>query len=389
MPPKGKGHKHQAAARARAGRQAKRDEKGTKGSRADEDHRKVITIDGSDDETSSLGNQAGGSGGLVGSGGPEGFQAEIIEISEDESECGYDGGVNHWVEEDGEGLQTDDDDGDAYELLEEVLQEIDEAGGYWNMGGELTQSERGLPGNTGHSGRTKRHHEEAARDRHAEREAAKVSNDPRILLMMSMFGAKPSIAHPPANPEPEHEIVGTPVHDLQVPYFGDLVQYDSDIESDTDEEAANLVHSKGGRDRPGIAPAERSEGSGTGRVQQKLLPAVPPLKRRKLDIPVRKEAEMKQKAELERLERGLKEISKLILSKKAKFVGGPNGLQATRAHAIRSFLTMMVKNGQSWLEGSEMAAETTGFAAKWGGRNVRRWTRTWLKERELPESEQG
>lgn len=38
---------------------------------------------------------------------------------------------------------------------------------------------------------------------------------------------------------------------------------------------------------------------------------------------------------------------------------------------------------------SERAAESQGFAAVWGGRMVRTWTREWVKERKLPTSERG
>ncbi|KAJ6483914.1 hypothetical protein C8R45DRAFT_829902 [Mycena sanguinolenta] len=50
---------------------------------------------------------------------------------------------------------------------------------------------------------------------------------------------------------------------------------------------------------------------------------------------------------------------------------------------------MVVKNGRLGIEASEKAAESQGFAAKWGGRNVRSWTRRWVRERELPTSRKG
>ena len=129
-----------------------------------------------------------------------------------------DGGVNHWVDDGGE-LEGQDEG--AYETLDEILQEIDEAGllerkkrieaerahGVFeapmspqegggsgrnveppkkDMGafallmapkekGVMKKAEQALRGYGGHANRTKRLHDKAARDRQAEREAAKVS----------------------------------------------------------------------------------------------------------------------------------------------------------------------------------------------------------------------
>lgn len=52
-------------------------------------------------------------------------EPEVIEISDDESECGYEGGVEHHVEDEGEALGMNEE---AYEVLDEVLEEIDAAG---------------------------------------------------------------------------------------------------------------------------------------------------------------------------------------------------------------------------------------------------------------------
>jgi hypothetical protein len=50
---------------------------------------------------------------------------------------------------------------------------------------------------------------------------------------------------------------------------------------------------------------------------------------------------------------------------------------------------MVVKNGQKEIEASERAAESQGFAPKWGGWRVRHWVKQWLMERELPVSKKG
>ena len=50
---------------------------------------------------------------------------------------------------------------------------------------------------------------------------------------------------------------------------------------------------------------------------------------------------------------------------------------------------MVLHNGRKHIEASERAAKSQGFAAKWGGRLVRRWVRKWVAKRELPESSCG
>lgn len=50
---------------------------------------------------------------------------------------------------------------------------------------------------------------------------------------------------------------------------------------------------------------------------------------------------------------------------------------------------MVVNNGRRVIEASEIAAESQGFARKWGGRLVRIWVRRWILWRELPVSLKG
>jgi hypothetical protein len=92
---------------------------------------------------------------------------------------------------------------------------------------------------------------------------------------------------------------------------------------------------------------------------------------------------------MEVLTKALADMEKLLKSKKTEFVAGPRGLQARRALAIQSHLKLVVSNNQLFVDASEMAAETHGFAQKWGGRQLRSWTRNWAKTRQLPKSAQG
>ncbi|KAG2155942.1 uncharacterized protein EDB93DRAFT_1101707 [Suillus bovinus] len=101
-------------------------------------------------------------------------------------------------------------------------------------------------------------------------------------------------------------------------------------------------------------------------------PAVPPLKWCKLNM-----------------KKALTSIEKLLKAKKMVFVGGPNGLQAKCAHSIQSYLTMVIKMKQLSIDASQRAVESHGFAANWGGRQVRSWTRLWVADCKLPESLQG
>ncbi|KAF8055963.1 hypothetical protein FPV67DRAFT_1384425, partial [Lyophyllum atratum] len=115
----------------------------------------------------------------------------------------------------------------------------------------------------------------------------------------------------------------------------------------------------------------------------------PPLKRRCLEVPVRTQRERNKAEKRKKLDNALSDVQKLLKSKKTKFEGGPSGLQAYRTLAIQSLLRMSIKNGRLPLDASQRAAESHGFAAKWGGRNLLRWTKDWIRERILPQSQKG
>ena len=78
-----------------------------------------------------------------------------------------------------------------------------------------------------------------------------------------------------------------------------------------------------------------------------------------------------------------------MASKKTQFKAGANGLQLKRARSIQNCLCMVINNQQHLIKASERAAESQGFAAKWGGWMVRQWVQIWIKHWELPESERG
>jgi hypothetical protein len=117
--------------------------------------------------------------------------------------------------------------------------------------------------------------------------------------------------------------------------------------------------------------------------------APPPLKRQCHDIPVRVKRQKIKEEHHAKLVQALKDIEKLISSKREIFVAGHNGLQAYRARAIQSYLHMVVINKRKCTAASEIAAESQGFSAKWGSRMVCKWVRSWVNKRELPLSTRG
>ena len=118
-----------------------------------------------------------------------------------------------------------------------------------------------------------------------------------------------------------------------------------------------------------------NEAENTDNASTKDRPAaVPPQKRQKLDVPYRQQRKELQNHRLEERTRGLTDLEKLLKSKKTTFVGGEQGLQARHTRVITSHLRMVVRNGRQWADASERSAKTYGFAAKWGGRQLRGWS---------------
>ncbi|KAN0128344.1 hypothetical protein V8E53_013849 [Lactarius tabidus] len=125
-------------------------------------------------------------------------------------------------------------------------------------------------------------------------------------------------------------------------------------------------------------------------LHQNIIPSpLPKCKQRKLDISARTAREQAKYIHLQELKAAFVDIEKLIASKKTQFRAGANGLQSKRARSIQNCLHMVVNNQRHLIEASERAAESQGFAAKWGGRMVRQWVRIWIKHWDLPESERG
>ncbi|KAF8231337.1 hypothetical protein L208DRAFT_1277353 [Tricholoma matsutake] len=74
-------------------------------------------------------------------------------------------------------------------------------------------------------------------------------------------------------------------------------------------------------------------------------------------------------------------------SKKTHYVAGPDGLQARRTAAIETHLRLVIENGRSLIDASQRAAESRGFATKWGGRQVCKWTHHYIQMQLLAQDE--
>ena len=183
-------------------------------------------------------------------------------------------------------------------------------------------------------------------------------------MMHDMFATKSTVTAPaplsPVTDTPEPVTVSRANYSIN--YLSDW----SDDENDIDEDG---------------------NGADTEDLPRQAFP--PPLKRRKLDVPYRVQHAKKHAVHISQFTAALKDIDKLIQSKKTKFISGPQGLQARRALVIRSHLQLVVKNKRFSIDASLRAAESHGFAAKWGGRNLRSWTRNWTRNCVLPLSLRG
>ena len=143
-------------------------------------------------------------------------------------------------------------------------------------------------------------------------------------MMRTMF------SHP--NPSPAaNSASSTPFSPEIMENFADLVNYPSDQSDNSDDESGD----------------ESSQAVADER-QSCRLPAIPKLKRRKLDIPYREQRQLRSKErsdEFDEFRSAYTDIKKLNKAKKTMFVGGHQGLQARRAHAIESALALVVKMG--------------------------------------------
>ena len=208
--------------------------------------------------------------------------------------------------------------------------------------------------------------------------------DPQVLMMRNFFTQPQTVVlHDPI--ASDDRVASAPSNAsvlTQCGYLSDITT--NSEESDTDSNGHDSDH---GIEDSGLEVRTCSvavESVSTGR-----LVAAHPLKHRKLDVPAHAQRMLSTAEQHGAQANALEEIEKLLKSKKTEFAGGPHGLQAKRARAIQSHLSLVVRNKRNSIQASTMAAECHGFAAAWGGHQIRGWTRMWISQHALPSSLTG
>ena len=202
-------------------------------------------------------------------------------------------------------------------------------------------------------------------------------------MMMHSFFQPKTTSTPPAAvdnlPELEKSMAsGKPPFERYIHYLSDMSNVDEDLDSESDE------NHEWASDR-----GESGMASVLSTLQAVPLAAQPPCKHQKLDVPYRAQRSLDSKAHIVEWEKALKDICKLRQAAKTKFVSGLQGLQARRVHAMETHLHLVCKAKRNSIDASERAAEAHKFALKWGGRQLRCWTRKYVATRDLPQSSSG
>ena len=167
---------------------------------------------------------------------------------------------------------------------------------------------------------------------------------------------RPETGHIAPEPESQLQIVNVQSWAEAVRNSSDeSSEFESELDGDSDEPVSHML------------------------VASNRLPVAPPRKRQRREIPYRTERIAKREKRRREVEDALKDLQKLMKSKKTHYVAGPDGLQARRTAAMETHLRLVIENGRSSIDASERAAESHGFATKWGGRQVQKWTRHYIQ----------
>jgi len=208
------------------------------------------------------------------------------------------------------------------------------------------------------------------------------STNPSVTMMHRFFQPKTKLTSSAAVenlPEPDQRSTALPelLFERYTGYLSDLSDdEDLDSESDNDSEWASGWQ--------GVV-----ESISISRAVQPQPAAQPPRKRRRLDVPYQVQRALDSKARIVEREKALKDIRKLRQSAKTNFVSGLQGLQARHVHAMETHLHLVCEAKRNSIDASERAAEAHNFAPKWGGRQLRSWTRKYISTRDLPQSRIG
>jgi hypothetical protein len=111
-------------------------------------------------------------------------------------------------------------------------------------------------------------------------------------------------------------------------------------------------------------------------VTQEWFPRVPPPPPPKCqchEVPVRISQQRAIVCHGAQMSSALNDLEKVIKSLKTEMHNGIHELQATHAQAMASYLHMLVRNKRAKIDASVIAAESHGFAPRWGGRMIRLW----------------
>ncbi|KAJ7799025.1 hypothetical protein B0H14DRAFT_3492041 [Mycena olivaceomarginata] len=199
-------------------------------------------------------------------------------------------------------------------------------------------------------------------------------------------------------PQIDATAVSAPAGEIFTGYISDISDICSGVSSDSGKEDPGEAPGLGNADES--TPVQDTEtltsppstGSAEEPRYHRVQP-VPPLRRTKFAVP---QAERRRfhtaqatAARANIVASALTAIDKLIASNKTVFHAGNASLLSYRARSIQSHFRMEMKNQKPWKPASEAAAGAQGFATKWGGRMVRKWTRNWISDRVIPESKIG
>ena len=116
------------------------------------------------------------------------------------------------------------------------------------------------------------------------------------------------------------------------------------------------------------------------------LSVLPPQKHQCWEILNQTERIAKRVKRQRKIADALKDLWKLMKSKKTHYMAGPDGLQVCQTGAMKTHLRLVIENRWSLINASEQAAKSYGFAAKWGGRQVCKWTHHYIQMQDLPKS---
>ncbi|KDQ25265.1 hypothetical protein PLEOSDRAFT_1077894 [Pleurotus ostreatus PC15] len=276
----------------------------------------------------------------------------IEDISDESDICDWDGTVNHDSESDSEEELSELDGEDLVESIEaerkklglpEPLAIIMESAGNVAVWAKAEKN-RGL-GYNGQSKRTQQHRAQKACEKAKIDEELRKTND----------SSAESLPLPP-----------------QVPCAGAVAQHDDSelfLGYLSDDSIRASMESDNNGDNEAVNTATIGSSGSTG---------APPLKRRRLEVPACVVKAKQKETRKKELAKAFSDIDKYLRSKKSVFHAGQTGLQAYQMRAVRSFLHMVINAGCGKMEAGARAAESHGFAAKYGGRM-----------REVPTSDRG